>query len=146
MNSTEIGNIQVIRKYFAGCNSGNVEELLATLAPGVTHYFLPSSFPPISGAEHLAKYWLKYKQALNPVWAIDHIIARDAEVVSEWSCIWSPPGSSDRFMNRGTEWYIMHEGRIAEVRAYFIADPVSYSELATFPYADRGYLLSDGIA
>jgi hypothetical protein len=49
-------------------------------------------------------------------------------------------------MNRGTEWYVLRQGRIAEVRAYFIAGPGSSSELATFPYADRGYLPSDEIA
>jgi hypothetical protein len=38
----------------------------------------------------------------------------------------------------------MRDGRIAEVRAYFIADSAANAELATFPYAQRGYLLSDG--
>jgi hypothetical protein len=42
-------------------------------------------------------------------------------------------------MSRGAEWYLMHEGRIAEVRGYF-ADSERDSELATFPYASRGYL------
>ena len=64
--------------------------------------------------------------------------------MSEWSCIWSPPGSQERLMNRGTEWDIMRDARIAEVRAYFIADPTSSSELATFPYAEQGYLMIDG--
>jgi hypothetical protein len=47
-------------------------------------------------------------------------------------------------MARGTEWYVMRDGRIAEVRAYFIADSAANAELAAFPYAQRGYLLSDG--
>jgi len=141
MQASEARNIEVVRKYYDGCNSGNLDDLLSTLAPDVCHYFLPSSFRPIKGAEHLARHWRKYKQVLNPVWAIDHIMARDSEVVSEWSCIWSPPNSKERFMNRGTEWYRMRDARIAEVRAYFIADPTSSIELATFPYADRGYLL-----
>jgi hypothetical protein len=38
----------------------------------------------------------------------------------------------------------MREGRIAEVRAYFIADSAASAELATFPYAQRDYLLGDG--
>jgi hypothetical protein len=37
----------------------------------------------------------------------------------------------------------MRDGLIAEVRAYFIADSAGNAELATFPYAQRGYLLSD---
>jgi hypothetical protein len=47
-------------------------------------------------------------------------------------------------MARGTEWYVMREARIAEVRAYFIADSSADSELAAFPYAQRGYLPSNG--
>jgi hypothetical protein len=47
-------------------------------------------------------------------------------------------------MARGSEWYIMRDGRIREVRAYFIASPESSIELATFPYAERGYLLMEG--
>jgi len=43
-------------------------------------------------------------------------------------------------MTRGTEWYVMRSGRIAEVRAYFIVNPEVHTELETFPYAQRGYL------
>jgi hypothetical protein len=143
MTQTEAHNIEVVRKYYDGCNTGDLEVLLSTFTPDVTHYFLPSSFPPIRGAERLAGYWRKYKQPLNPIWSIDHIIARDDEVVIEWSCLLTPPGVQTRLMNRGTEWYIMRDGRIAEVRAYFIADPNSSVELNTFPYAGRGYLMTD---
>ena len=76
-------------------------------------------------------------------WAeVDHIIASGDEVVNEWSCLWTPPGSRLRLMARGTEWYVMRDGRIAEIRAYFIADSGADAELTTFPYAQRGYLLS----
>ena len=44
-------------------------------------------------------------------------------------------------MNRGTEWYLMRDGKIAEVRAYFMAVPDASVELSAFPYAERGYLL-----
>jgi hypothetical protein len=37
----------------------------------------------------------------------------------------------------------MREARIAEVRAYFIADADANAELATFPYAERRYLTMD---
>lgn len=141
MEASEARNLDVIRKYYDGCNSGDLGDLLSTLAPDVCHYFLPASFPPVKGAEHLVRHLRKYKQVLNPGWAIDRIIARDDEAVSEWSCIWSPPGSQERFMNRGAEWYIMRNAKIPEVRAYFIADPTSSIELATFAYAERNHLL-----
>jgi ketosteroid isomerase-like protein len=141
MQTAESRNMDVVRKYFDGCNTGDLATLLETLDPGVKHYFLPPSFPPIEGAEHLARYWRKYKQALSPVWAIDRLIASGDEVVNEWSCSWLPPGSTQRRMARGTEWYVLRDSRIAEVRAYFIADPSADAELAAFPYAARGYLV-----
>lgn len=145
VNAQETRNITVVRKYFDGCNSGDVEVLRSTLAPDVVHYFLPATFPPVSGAEHLARYWRKYKEMLNPVWAIDHILASGEEVVSEWSCVWTPRGTGLRLMARGTEWYRMREEKIAEVRAYFIAERDKSAELNGFPYGERGYLPGEGL-
>jgi ketosteroid isomerase-like protein len=140
MNATEATNIEVVRKYFDGCQSGDVDLIVSTLTPNVVHYFLPSRFPPIRGAEHLAKYWRKYKLALDPVWNVDHIIAHGDEVVSEWSCIWTPKGTQKRLMLRGSEWYVMRDAKIAEIRAYFLSADDGHTELAGFPYGERGYL------
>lgn len=123
MDESEARNIEVVRKYFEGCNSGDIDQLMSTIAHDVTHYFLSSSSSPIRGAAHLAEYWKSWKQDLDPVWAHDHLIARGDEVVAEWSVIFTPPGTQKRLMNRGTEWYVMRDSRILEVRAYFIADP-----------------------
>jgi len=68
MTPTEASNIEAVRKYFDGCNTGDVDHSVSTLTPDVTNYFLPAEFPPIVGAEHLARYWRKFKRALNPVW------------------------------------------------------------------------------
>jgi ketosteroid isomerase-like protein len=141
VNAVETMNIAVVREYFDACNTGDIEDLMRTMTPDVAHYFLPTTFPPIRGAEHLARFWRKYKLTLNPIWQVERIVASGDDVVNEWSCAWSPPGSSRRFMNRGTEWYVMRDGRIAEVRAYFIASPDSSAELSEFHYAERGYLL-----
>ena len=43
-------------------------------------------------------------------------------------------------MSRGTEWCIVRDNLITEVRAYFIANPAADVELPNFPYAERGYL------
>lgn len=148
MSTLEARNIDTVLRYFEGCNSGDVDELLATLAPDVVHYFLPGDFKTIRGADHLANYWRKYKEVLDPTWRIDEIIGSGERVVSEWSCLWTPPQTGRPVMTRGTEWYILRDGLIAEVRAYFAADVTADSELPNFPYAARGYLarpaLGDG--
>lgn len=140
MSSIQEHNIAVVLKYFEGCNSGSLDDLLSTLDSDVIHYFLPGQFQPIRGSEHLAKYWRKFKSLLNPIWKIDHIIAQDNEVVSEWSCLWTPAATGVRLMMRGTEWYVMRNGRISEVRAYFGYSDNLNTELTGFPYGDRGYL------
>jgi len=140
MSPIEARNVSVVLKYFDGCNSGDINDLLSTLDPDVIHYFLPEQFKPIRGAEHLAKYWRKFKALLNPTWKIDHIIAHDNEVVSEWSCLWTPEGTSLRRMMRGCEWYVMRDDNIAEVRAYFGYNDQSDTVLTGFPYGSRGYL------
>lgn len=140
MTPHESNNISVVLKYFDGCNSGDLDELLSTLDPDIVHYFLPTQFPPIHGAEHLARYWRKFKRGLNTLWRIDHIMGRDDEVVSEWSCLWTPEGTSRDVMMRGTEWYVMRNGLIAEIRAYFLFDDAVDAQLTGFPYPDRDYL------
>lgn len=144
MDATEAKNIDVVKKYFAGCQTGDLDTLVSTLAPDVVHYFLPSRFAPIKGAEQLAKYWVRYKLGLNPVWSIDRVVARDDEVVSEWSCIFTSPKTKRRLILRGSEWYVMRSGKIAEIRAYFMSSDDADCELAGFPYAERGYLGHDG--
>jgi len=141
MPDVESRNVAVVLKYFDGCNSGSIEDLLSTLDPAVIHYFLPQQFKTIRGAEHLARYWRKFQLLLNPTWKIDHTIAQGSEVVSEWSCLWTPEGTNTRLMMRGSEWYQMRDERILEVRAYYGFSNTSNIEFSDFPYAERGYLV-----
>jgi len=139
MKEAEERNIEVVRRYYDGCNSGDLDVLLSTLTPDVVHYFLPPRFPPIRSAEHLARYWRKFKTLLNPIWSVDHVMAQGDEVVIEWTCIWTPKDTDKRLLFRGTEWYIMRGSRIAEVRAYFMYDDTRNTEITGFPYLERGY-------
>jgi len=135
-------NLQTIFKYFEGCNSGDLDVLMSTLAPDVIHYFSARDQKPIQGAEHLARYWRKIQQTWKPIWRIDHALAKDEEVVIEWSCAYLLKGKQGRMMLRGSDWYVMRSGRIAEVRAYYEnIDQTRDCELTGFPYGERGYLL-----
>lgn len=133
-------NIKLVLDYFDACNTGDIDTLKRTLTENVVHYFLPQIHPPIKGSEHLAKYWRKFREVYRPVWRIDHTIASGNEVVSEWSCAYTLPSRGERKIFRGTEWYVIEGGRIAEVRAYYQYDDSRDCELNGFPYLERGYL------
>lgn len=133
--SIEQRNIAVVRRYFEGCQGGDLEVLLSTLDEQVVHYFLPARFAPIRGAQHLARHWCKFKRLLDPQWGIDRIIAQGDDVVSEWRCQWQPQGRTQRVMMRGSEWYTMRAGLILEIRAYFLHDEEADTQLTGYPYA-----------
>jgi ketosteroid isomerase-like protein len=132
---------KMVLTYFDACNTGDIRELMVTMDTNIVHYFLPPVHRAIHGAEHLARYWSKFKRLFDPVWRIDHIIEAGDEVVSEWSCAYRPSGGGDRRMFRGTEWYVMRNGLIAEIRAYYNYDEARDCQLTDFNYAERGYLL-----
>jgi ketosteroid isomerase-like protein len=141
MEADEQHNVEVVRRYFDGCKNGELDGSVPTLARDVIHYFLPESYDTIRGSEHLARFWRSFKRTLDPTWHIDQIIGAGDVVVSEWSCRWRAPGTAQWVMSRGTEWYVMRDGLITEVRAYF-DDGIADSEMADFPYVERGYLPS----
>jgi hypothetical protein len=39
---------------------------------------------------------------------------------------------------RGSEWYMLRDGLITEIRAYLAHDDTSNTELTGFPYSERG--------
>jgi ketosteroid isomerase-like protein len=133
-------NLQTVRNYFAGCNSGDVEAIKSTLDAEVVHYFLPETNKPVKGGEQLARYWRAFHLVYKPVWRIDHELAGGDEVVVEWSCAYLPKGKRDRMMFRGIDWNLLKAGRIVEIRAYYQHDESRDCELTGFPYKQRGYL------
>jgi ketosteroid isomerase-like protein len=138
---TPESNVQIVLRYFEGCDLGDLDTLMRTLSPDVVHYFLPEVHKPIRSAEHLARYWCKFHQVYKAIWRVDHTVAAGDEVVGEWSCSYVPKGKEYRMMFRGTEWYVMRDGLIAEVRAYYRYDESKDCELTGFPYGERNYLM-----
>jgi ketosteroid isomerase-like protein len=136
-----VSPLAVIRRYYDGCSAGDVDAMRATLADDVVHYFLAPNVgsAPVSGAEHLARYWRKVAGMLDARWVVDHAIAGVGEAVIEWTMFWRPRGGTARVATRGAEWFTFAaDGRIAEIRSYYQQQPAT-TELEGFPYAARGY-------
>lgn len=132
--------LQTIRDYYDGCSAGDVELMVGTLADDVVHYFLAPNpgTTPVAGAEHLARYWRKVTGMIDATWIVDHIVVDGDEAVIEWTMTWVPRGSSERIATRGSEWFVLRDGLISEIRSYYQQHQKS-TELDGFPYAARGY-------
>lgn len=61
-------------------------------------------------------------------------------MVIEWSMSWRDPDSGERRINRGTEWFVIRDGLIAEIRAYHHGDRKNpEGNLLGFDHAERGH-------
>jgi hypothetical protein len=57
---------------------------------------------------------------------------------------WRDPKSGERRLNRGTEWFRLRDGKIAEVRAYHHGDKRNpEGNLLGFDHAGRSYTTID---
>jgi hypothetical protein len=133
--------LDTIRTYYLGCNTGDLELMKSTFTPDVTHYF--TDHAPVSGADTLANYWAGFNtQERSAVWTVDRFMAADDEAVIEWTMLYTSLNELRKGILRGAEWYQFREGKIAEIRAYFLWTPERMvNELVGFPYSERGYPL-----
>lgn len=137
--------VDLITTYYDGCTSGDVDKMLMTLHPDVTHWFLAPNVGSraVRGAEHLARYWRKVTGRIDARWVVDSVCATADQAVIEWTMWWSPEGGNKRVATRGAEWFTSEDGLIHEIRSYYQMRPES-TELDGFPYADRGYSVAGG--
>ena len=137
---TEQSHLATIRRYYDGCNRPDVELMESTFTADVVHYF--TNLPPIRGAANLAKFFAAFHPEWQAHWTVDHGIVERDEAVIEWTLRCVPPGRSQPELIRGAEWYFFREGKIAEIRAYYVGhETIGFGkyELDGFPYAERGY-------
>jgi len=131
--------LDTIRTYYEGCNTGDLDLMLSTFTPDVTHYF--PSHGPVTGADTLANYWARFNtETRKSEWTVDRFMASEDEAVIEWSMMSTFLEDGQKDILRGTEWYVFRDGKIAEIRAYYMPTPNRIdSELVEFPYKERGY-------
>ncbi|MDH5737619.1 MAG: nuclear transport factor 2 family protein [Gammaproteobacteria bacterium] len=129
-----------IKRYYEGCNQGDVDLMLSTFTADVVHYFVDHS--AVRGDRALANYWAKVGPKTRANWQMDHIIIQEPEAVIEWSMAWVPLATNKPELLRGTEWYVFEGDRIAEIRSYhnnfWLHDPAN-RQLQDFDYDARGY-------
>lgn len=140
--------VEIIRRYYDGCTSGDAALLGETLHEDVVHYFLAPNIgsAPVRGRAHLSAYWRKVGPMIAARWVVERAVSMGAETVIEWSMHWTPDKSSaqsqtpgaPRAITRGAEWFVFRDGLIHEIRSYYQQRPET-TELDGFPYPARGY-------
>ena len=135
---------QAIRRYFAACNTGDVEAVAAFFTPDAVHYVPPGYGGPARGGRAIGELIARLVQDTASRWSIDQVICDPGSncAVIEWTV------RRTGVLARGTEWYEFDPGAglITEVRAYLASPPAagaSRVELEGFPYAERGYTTMD---
>jgi hypothetical protein len=61
-------------------------------------------------------------------------------VAIEWTMTWRDPEKDERRLDRGAEWFLIRDGKIAEVRAYHHGGKKNpQGDLLGFDHGGRGY-------
>jgi ketosteroid isomerase-like protein len=132
-----VSNLDHIRSYYEALNTGDVEVIGSHFSDDAVHYY--TRLGPHRGRE-IAENARWAIDNLGGRWWYEHGIEQGDEAVIEWTMTWRDPESGDRRLNRGTEWFRIRDGKIAEVRAYHHGDRANpRGDLLGFDFAERGY-------
>ena len=132
--------IDLIKRYYDGCNTADFELMMSTFTPDIVHYFVDHG--AVRGAEGLANYWVKVGPRTKAHWRLDHTVIQEPEAVIEWNMTWTPPASGVPEILRGSEWYLFDDDKIAEIRSYHNNPHLQNAKnnaLWDFDYESRGY-------
>jgi hypothetical protein len=102
------------------------------------HYY--TRLGPHEGARRIGENTRWAVETIDGQWRMEHGIEQGDEVVIEWTMTWRDPESGEERLNRGTEWFRLEGGRIAEVRAYHHGDRKNpQGDLLGFDHEGRGH-------
>lgn len=129
-----------IRSYYEALNSGDAERVAAHFTEDATHYY--TRLGPHEGAETIGQMTDLAVKSIEAQWFVENAIEEGDQAAIEWTMTWRDPKSGEKRLDRGTEWFLFRDGRIAEVRAYHHGGPKNPSgDLLGFDHEGRGYTM-----
>ena len=127
-----------VRAYYEALNSGDAAAVSSHFTDDATHYY--TRLGPHEGAKTIGDLAALGVSAIDAQWYVENLIEAGDEVAIEWTMTWRDPQSGERRLDRGTEWFRFHDGKIAEVRAYHHGGRKNpQGDLLGFDHEGRGY-------
>jgi len=132
-----------IRSYYEALNAGDADLVASHFTEDAVHYY--TRLGPHEGARAIGENAQWAVENMDGQWHYEHGLSDGDEAVIEWAMTWRDPKSGERRINRGTEWFRLRDGKIAEVRAYHHGDRKNPTgDLLGFDFAGRGYATLEG--
>ncbi len=130
--------IDHVRGYYEALNTGDPDKVAAFFTEDATHY--STRLGPHEGARAIAENAKLGVEQIDGQWHMYNGIEEGDQAVIEWAMTWRDPETGERRLDRGTEWFLFRDGKIAEVRAYFHGGQRNRSgNLIGFDHAGRGH-------
>lgn len=135
---SEMSHLDHVRAYYEALNTGDAERIAAHFTPDAVHYY--TRLGPHEGAEAIGGNARWAVDTIAGKWWYEHGIEQGDEAVIEWTMTWRDPKSGEKRLDRGTEWFLIRDGKIAEVRAYHHGNAKNpQGDLLGFDHAGRGH-------
>jgi len=127
-----------VRAYYEALNTGDAGAVSSHFSEDATHYY--TRLGPHEGAKAIGDLAALGVSTIDAQWYIENAIEQGDQVAIEWTMTWRDPKSGAKRLDRGTEWFLIRDGKIAEVRAYHHGGKKNpQGDLVGFDHAGRGY-------
>jgi ketosteroid isomerase-like protein len=129
-----------VRAYYEALNTGNAAAVSAHFTDDAVHYY--TRLGPHEGSETIGGFAALGVQTIDAQWYVENLIEQGDQVAIEWTMTWRDPKSGAERLDRGAEWFLIREGKIAEVRAYHHGSKKNpQGDLLGFDHEARGYTM-----
>jgi ketosteroid isomerase-like protein len=134
-------HVDHIRSYYEALNSGDADAVAAHFTDDATHYY--TRLGPHQGAETIGQMTDIAVKSIEAQWFVENALEGEGdEAVIEWTMTWRHPESGEPRLDRGAEWFLMSDGKIAEIRAYHHGGPKNpQGDLLGFDHEGRGHTM-----
>ena len=138
MQDMSMTGTERVRAYYEDLNTGDAAAVASHFTEDATHYY--TRLGPHEGAETIGGFAALGVSSIDAQWYIENLIEQGDQVAIEWTMTWRDPKSGDKRLDRGAEWFLIRDGKIAEVRAYHHGGKKNpQGDLLGFDHEGRGY-------